>query len=1681
MSKTKIEQLNKINFFENPSELTQEEFDQLQNLAKQIDKDPNYLSDLPTAVLDQFMKSLELHIGGFMATDNPSAAKKGVLLELFTNIGNKLKGIGLNFEDYLGPNLESNLIKNYQKNKDKIEKQSRKDLGKLMEEIVDANNKEFLDRVSGYISALNNTNGDFVLVDKSSNPKIIFKDKHTKKEHIIVPALPKYGKTGQVEGLTNTNSFLVGSNFEEVNRDFVGLVNAVTGRNSLDLKYALSSKVIGKQKSALSKAPKSKLNKDSGQSIMPGYKIKKTSQEKVVFDGDPTGFTYKNGEFYVRADSGITPPSGPNKDLIDIPGINKKNKKTNSKEVDLSGLNVGVGKTDNESYSIELKAKSERIADKQVQILGAYVKKIIQLGKQQGGLYLDFETSLQGKQYQKLLGGVIVDVGSKARLNISVQDLYKLETLNFSKSGQSREFLAHQMNAGFELNYWMGNFINKLGLAGVYGKSDNKSFGVLSSTITETNEYVMQNEIRGFFQGATTYEGKVTMDFKLADWLKLETALGLEHLKYNDLGKDAMGLDIETDDNSKTGVTYGARLTGQFDDGKTEAYLGFEHDLSGNEYKGGVSRYLTKGVKLGVEGGYNDPFETGRDPEWKVAALISIAFGGPTERHSKLFTDKKKTKDYLDKSEEDNQSETNMPELSLRDLRASSGVDKNRISGRAWEHELKLILDKTKGFTYEADEKGKIKLIKMPGSPNLIPGDNPLSTNPSGLESLFQVQPDLTVGITYQNALELFKRTDGKPVIMNFRETGGTNYVLDVQISIGSMHFDAALNRGGISPEFAQEIVKRKVHPAILEGLLNNTLNVITAQEMHFVTGYFNSSIVANYTSGYYSHKVMNGVQEGRYPADWLVFLTNKDVDNPTAEAYLESALDSVPDAYSFIDVTNVPLNTEQISNEVTITGLIGLSNLSIIDGEYSIDGGPWSSAPTTISNNQKVRVRHTSTSAYNSNNNTYLNIGGVEDVFTSTTVAETPLPDTTPDTFTFLDVSGADLSTEYTESIVVSGVDSPTPVSIENGEYSINGGVFTTDPGTVNNGDTITVRLTSSNLNSTNTSAKLTVGGVFDNFDITTKDAALDLIPDAFTFNSVSNASINTLYTSNTNTIAGINGPSPISVTGGEYSINGGAFTSDAGVINNGDTVAVRLTTGAVEGETRAVLLTVGGYIADYEVTTLSNAPILTFNNKTTTGSSISTEISSDKVGTGYYILSTNSAPMAPADIKNNGTSMNLVVGNNPLTINNVNSDTTYYLHYVAENTSPTPVLGIDNNVEFTTGVFTGTIESNSGTLYAIYENKDVNFNLTGPALANCLISFNDGGSQATGLSLVNGGNTARYDMVYLTRIANIKATITGQTFNGNTVKYVIDVPSDLSTNPIDPTRYNTAAAVDSGDSVTWNITYDFLVDGVPQANDPNREGLAFINADTVQPSQGTVTVDSSGQVTFDATGVTGGTYTATIRAASYVGSLAEITNYYDIPITIEVTGVDNEPPLAPTSLTILGGVEYVNDPFIVVDVNHSNPGDVAGYFVSESNVAPAVDNPNWSGSSSILLNLSEPDGLKTLYGFVKDANGNVQPTSVSGTITLDRVPLSTFNWIAGVSDQNTFYADRIIEVDGDIGTANLSSKFGGTISNVRISGNRVTFDYATPSVEEDFVELSVTDLAGNLAEVEVSTGIIF
>jgi ELWxxDGT repeat protein len=99
---------------------------------------------------------------------------------------------------------------------------------------------------------------------------------------------------------------------------------------------------------------------------------------------------------------------------------------------------------------------------------------------------------------------------------------------------------------------------------------------------------------------------------------------------------------------------------------------------------------------------------------------------------------------------------------------------------------------------------------------------------------------------------------------------------------------------------------------------------------------------------------------------------------------------DTRPDAFFFTDQTGAPLNAEAISGPITVAGIEAPAAISITGGKYSINSGPFTSAPGTVNNEDAVVVSAMSSGTYSRITGATLNVGGVSDTFSVTTM---PVP----------------------------------------------------------------------------------------------------------------------------------------------------------------------------------------------------------------------------------------------------------------------------------------------------------------------------------------------------------------------------------------------------------------------------------------------------------------------------------------------------------------------------------------------------------------------------------------------------------------------------------------------------------------------------------------------------------------
>src|SRR2546426_865500 len=291
------------------------------------------------------------------------------------------------------------------------------------------------------------------------------------------------------------------------------------------------------------------------------------------------------------------------------------------------------------------------------------------------------------------------------------------------------------------------------------------------------------------------------------------------------------------------------------------------------------------------------------------------------------------------------------------------------------------------------------------------------------------------------------------------------------------------------------------------------------------------------------------------------------------------------PNPVAFVSKTAAPLNTDIVSNEILITGLAGLSlPISVTGGTYQLGGPPFTAFNAFVRDGDRVRVKQTSWFASGVTTTTTLNIGG--DLLAFNVTTGTAGTDTAPDPFRLYTLKARPLDTEFTSNTIsVTGTEAPAAISASGGRYRVNGGAYTAASGTVVNGDIVTLKMTSANSTNTTSAAILTIGNFSTNMAVTT--GSVDMTPDNFAFAPRFRIPRGTWIESASVTITGLGGSAAVSITGGEYRIGAGPFSSASGAVNSGQAVTVRVMSDASPGASTSATLSIGPRSAPFTVTT--------------------------------------------------------------------------------------------------------------------------------------------------------------------------------------------------------------------------------------------------------------------------------------------------------------------------------------------------------------------------------------------------------------------------------------------------------------------------------------------------------------
>ena len=293
----------------------------------------------------------------------------------------------------------------------------------------------------------------------------------------------------------------------------------------------------------------------------------------------------------------------------------------------------------------------------------------------------------------------------------------------------------------------------------------------------------------------------------------------------------------------------------------------------------------------------------------------------------------------------------------------------------------------------------------------------------------------------------------------------------------------------------------------------------------------------------------------------------------------------------SFETYYDIDLSSTLTSNPIVIKDLKGSADLKIVNGFYSKNNKAYTNEETTIHLNDTIKVRHLSSSSYNSKTTTYLYIGNTKIPFESITKTDPSIVDTSPNEFNFpIKISNETFGLIESDSIVVSGLSQgvSVPISIENeAKYCINGGEWLSEPSSVINTDTVKVQVTPNNTYGGKVSKALTIGDKSAVFTVFNKLA--DKKPNPIHLESIYSVELDTTYETEYFILDGFDGGISIKVTNGWFKIQGQETwkTSIDEVLPAGTKVKFKYQSASTYNTEKIIEIKIGGYIQEVKIIT--------------------------------------------------------------------------------------------------------------------------------------------------------------------------------------------------------------------------------------------------------------------------------------------------------------------------------------------------------------------------------------------------------------------------------------------------------------------------------------------------------------
>jgi hypothetical protein len=194
-----------------------------------------------------------------------------------------------------------------------------------------------------------------------------------------------------------------------------------------------------------------------------------------------------------------------------------------------------------------------------------------------------------------------------------------------------------------------------------------------------------------------------------------------------------------------------------------------------------------------------------------------------------------------------------------------------------------------------------------------------------------------------------------------------------------------------------------------------------------------------------------------------------------------------------FNAVTNAEPSTVITSNNTSLTGFAGERTATVTPGATIVVNGTAIGAAANVKVGDTIALRVASSSSFDSAVNVNFTVSSIVANWSVTTRSQ----DTTPNAFTFTNLTNQALSTVVmSEVVTVSGFDGPLTVNVAGGgspQIQIAGGSWVSS-GSINPGQTLRVRLTTSSSGSTAQAATVTAGTYNTGWSATTNSGPCNL-----------------------------------------------------------------------------------------------------------------------------------------------------------------------------------------------------------------------------------------------------------------------------------------------------------------------------------------------------------------------------------------------------------------------------------------------------------------------------------------------------------------------------------------------------------------------------------------------------------